>query len=86
MALMASRSDCRRIGFVSLAKRKLGDDMEVKSCSILLLAVWPKHSIYAAMLFMIANRAGYMASSFPLPAAMRLYIDCNDWCQPLCAS
>ena len=38
-ALMDSSSDCSRAWFVSLASRKLGEDMEVKSCNSLELVV-----------------------------------------------
>lgn len=59
----------------SLANKKLGDDIEAKSCSNLELVARPMFCTYAAILFRIASNAGYTASSLPLPVVSRVYID-----------
>lgn len=58
MELMDSRTEARRLWFVSLASRKLGVDIEEKSCRILVQAAGARCSTYGAMLLIIANRAG----------------------------
>jgi hypothetical protein len=46
------------VWLVSLASKKLGDDMEANSCSILEQALGDSRSTYAPMLFKMASRAG----------------------------
>ena len=55
---MHSRIEARRLWFVSLANRKLGVDIDEKSCRILEHAPGDKCSTYGAMLLVIARRAG----------------------------
>lgn len=55
---MDSRTEASRLWFVSLASRKLGVDIEEKSCRILVQAAGARCSTYGAMLLIIANRAG----------------------------
>lgn len=58
MAFMASSNECSSVWLLSFARRKLGDDIEAKSCSSFELDARPRFSVYAAMLLMIARRAG----------------------------
>jgi hypothetical protein len=60
----------------SFANKKLGDDIEANKCISFELGALPRFCTYAAMLLMMANRAGYMASSFPLLVVSRVYMDC----------
>ena len=73
---MASSNDRSRSWFVSLAKRKDGDDMELKRSMILRHVAELRPSRYAATLLMTARRAGYIAVSFPPLLVIRVYIDC----------
>lgn len=43
---------------LSLARRKLGDDMDAKSCKSFELVARPKFCTWAAMLFRMASKAG----------------------------
>ena len=76
MALIDSNKDVKRVWFVSFANRKLGDDIEANSCKRFEQVIELSFSRYAAILLMIASRAGYMASNFPLLPVMRVCIDC----------
>ena len=58
MAFIDSNSELRRVWFVSFAKRNDGDDMEAKSCRSLYEAKGLRFSKYAAVLLMMARRAG----------------------------
>lgn len=58
MELMDSSIEARRLWFVSLASRKLGVDIDEKSCNILEHAPGDICSTYGAMLLVIAKRAG----------------------------
>lgn len=46
------------VWLVSLASKKLGDDMETNSCNVFEQALGDSRSTYAPMLFRIASSAG----------------------------
>ena len=75
MAFIDSKSDLRRSWLLSFANKNEGDDMEIKSCISLALDVPLIPSKCAAILFITAKSAGYMAESLPWLVEMRLYID-----------
>ena len=59
----------------SFANKKPGEDIEANKCRSFELGALPRFCTYGAMLLRMANRAGYMASSFPLPVVRRVYMD-----------
>lgn len=59
----------------SFANKKLGDDIDANSCSSFELGARPRFWTYAAMLLMMASKAEYIASSFPLLVVRSVYID-----------
>ena len=75
MELIDSRTEARRLWFVSLASKKLGADIDENSCKILEHAPGAKCSTHGAILFITASRAGYTAFKFPLRAVIRVWID-----------
>jgi hypothetical protein len=58
MALRASSRDMSKEKFVSLAKRKDGEDIDAKRLSSLELVARPRFSKYGAILLIIASKAG----------------------------
>ena len=60
---------------VSLARRKLGEDIDANSCSNFELAWALRCSAYGAMLFTVARSDGYIASSFPLLDVISVWMD-----------
>ena len=72
MAFRASSKDWSRVWLFSFASKKLGEDIDAKSCKSFELEARPRFCTYAATLLMMASSAGYMASSFPLLVVSRV--------------
>lgn len=78
MVLIESSTEERRVWFVSLASRKLGAAMDEKSCKSFEHPFGDMCCTYAAMLLIIASRAGYTAFKFPLLVVMSVWMDCSS--------
>jgi hypothetical protein len=72
MAFIASSNDWSKVWLLSFASKKLGEDIDANSWSNFELGARPRFCTYAAMLLMMASRAGYMASSLPLLVVRRV--------------
>ncbi len=72
MEFIDSSSARRRSWFVSLARRKDGDDMELNSCTSFELVTGLIASRNGVMLLITASRAGYIAVSLLWLVVIRL--------------
>jgi len=72
-----SRRMCKRPGLDSFARRKEGEDSELKRDMSFWEDVVERDFRWGEMFAKVRRNVGYNKVRFPLLVAMRLYIDCH---------